>query len=223
MVLFRDRKAREVPGQKKQSFKGNFKEVFKVKDVWFSSLFYAFRFVATSSLLALLPLTLSERGLSSAKAGAFVAIMMGMSSLFKIVGGTASDRLGRRKPFLIICSVVQGVCVFAFATFSGVPLIIALVITGAAMGCIAPIFLSSLVEIKGIGPSLAGTTVGLVFMIGNFAGFLGPIISGKLMDVSGSQWPGFLFMGLAYFVAACVILPVKDTGSRKRGATTDAV
>jgi MFS family permease len=222
MVLFRDRKVQEAPGTKKTSFKENFRTVLKIKAVWLSTLFYSIRFIATSSLLALLPIMLSERGLTPGKAGAFVAIMMGSNSLFKIIGGTASDKLGRRKPFLIICTLVQSLCVFAFAIFNGVPLIIALVIAGVCMGCIAPVFMASLVETEGIGPALAGTTVGLVFMIGNIGGFVGPILSGKLMDVTGAQWPGLIFMGLCFFAAAFIIIPLKDTGVKKNKETANA-
>ena len=223
MVLFRDRKVQDAPGAKKSGFKENFKIVFKIKAIWLCSLFYLFRFISTTSILALLPLILTERGISAGKAGAFVAIMMGSNALFKIAGGTASDKLGRRKPFLIIGTVVQSFCVFAFATVSGVPLIIALIIAGAAMGSIAPIFMATIVETKGIGPALAGTAIGLVFMIGNFGGFIGPIITGKLMDAAGAQWPGFIFMGLCYFVAAFFILPLKDTGRKKNREVADNV
>ena len=105
-------------------------------------------------------------------------------------------------------------CVFAFATVNGLPLIISLIVAGAAMGSIAPIFMVSIVETEGIGPELAGTTIGLVFMVGNFGGFIGPIITGKIIDIAGSQWPGFIFMALCYFVAAFFIFPLKDTGRK---------
>lgn len=215
MVLFRDREVQDASEKKQQSIIGNFKKVFKVKAVWWASMFYSFRFVGTASLLALLPHSLSERGMTASMAGALVAIMMGTNSVFKIIGGTASDKLGRRKPFLLIGTLVQSICVFAFAVSSGVPLIIALVICGMAMGSMAPVFMATLVETKGIGPALAGSTVGLVLMIGNVAGSIGPVISGKLMDISGAQWPGFLLMGLAYALAALFILPIKDTGQEK--------
>jgi len=87
------------------------------------------------------------------------------------------------------------------------------------MGCVSPIFMATVVEIKEIGPALAGTTLGLVFMIGNVFGFIGPVASGKLMDITGAQWPGFLFMGLAYLVASLCILPVRETGQREKSKT----
>ncbi len=219
MVLFRDKKVQDASKAKKAGFKENFKKVFKIKAIWLTALFYLCRFISTSSIFALLPIILTERGISAGKAGAFVALIMASNALFKLAGGAASDKLGRRKPFLIVGTIVQSLCIFAFATFSGVPLIIALIVSGAAMGSIAPIFMASIVETEGIGPELAGTTIGLVFMIGNFGGFIGPIITGKIIDLSGSQWPGFIFMALCYFVAAFFIFPLKDTGRKKSNET----
>ena len=221
MVLFRDRKVQDAPKAKKAGFKEIFKKVFKIKAIWLTSLFYLCRFISTSSIFALLPIILTERGISAGKAGAFVAVMMGSNALFKLAGGAASDKLGRRKPFLIIGTIVQSLCVFAFATVNGVPLIISLIVAGAAMGSIAPIFMASIVETEGIGPELAGTTIGLVFMVGNFGGFIGPIITGKIIDIAGSQWPGFIFMALCYFVAAFFIFPLKDTGRKKTNEAVD--
>jgi MFS family permease len=173
--------------------------------------------VGVMSIFTLLPQSLSERGMTTAMAGIFVAILTGTNSVFKVVGGTLSDRTGKRKPFLFISSILLGLSILGFSSFTGIPLIVTLVIGGAAMGTISPIFMATIVETKGIGAALAGTTVGLIFMVGNVFGFVGPVVSGKLMDVTGAQWPGFLFMGIAYILASFFILPVRETGKgRKR-------
>ena len=194
----------------------NFKTVLKVKDIWWASIFYGLGTLGISSLFALLPHSLSERGLTTAAAGAYVAIMTGTNSCFKIVGGTLSDRMGKRKPFLFFSKFILGICAIIFSFVTGVPLIVALVIAGIAMGFIAPIFMATLVELKEIGPALAGTTVGLVFMVGNVFGFIGPVVSGKLMDITKAQWPGFVFMGVSLMAAAFFILPVRETGQKRR-------
>ena len=214
IVLFRDIKLNKT-SDKKQSIIENFKTVFKIKDVWWASAFFALGNAGIMSLYTLLPHSLSERGITEAKAGAFVAIMMVTNAIFKIVGGTASDKTGRRKPFLFIGNIIIGLCVITFTDLTGIPLVIALIIGGAAVGCISPIFMVTLVEMKGIGTALAGTTMGLIFMIGNGFGFVGPVVSGKLMDLTGSQFPGFLFMAFVFIASALCILPVKETGQGK--------
>ena len=108
---------------------------------------------------------------------------------------------------------------FTFSLSTGLPLIITLIIGGVALGTIGPVFMTIPVEIKEIGPSLAGTAMGLIFMIGNTLGFIGPVVSGKLMDLTGAQWPGFLFMGVSSIIGAFLILPVRETGQEKKKET----
>jgi cyanate permease len=223
MALFREG---EVPGHadKKPSIINNFKSVFKIKEVWWATGFYAIGTLGIMSLFAHLPASLAERGMTRAMAGVFVAILTASNAVFKIVGGTLSDRMGKRKPFLFFSNLVLGLCtVFGFSFLTGVPLIVALIIGGAAMGSIAPIFTVTLVEIKEIGPALAGTTIGVIFMIGNVFAFAGPVLSGKIMDVANAQWPGFLFIGLSFIIASFFILPVRETGQKQKKVAGSAV
>jgi cyanate permease len=216
IVLFRDRIITGTSEKKEQGVIDNFKKVFRVKYVWWLSAFYGLNMVTLMSVVALLPHSLSERGMSNAKAGGFVAIMMGMTCVFNILGGLLSDWVGKRKPFILISSIVFGICIFTFSISTGLPLIIALIIGGVALGTIGPVFMTIPVEIKEIGPSLAGTAMGLIFMIGNTLGFIGPVVSGKLMDLTGAQWPGFLFMGVSSIIGAFLILPVRETGQKRK-------
>ena len=216
LLLYRDRKVEKALGKRERSILENFKEVFRIKDVWWASAFMGLNMIGVMSVIALLPHSLSERGMTEVSAGGLVAIMFGMSSAFKIVGGFLSDRVGKRIPFIFISSIVQGICVIAFAFSTGIPLIIALAIAGVAMGVIPPVFMVIPVEIKEIGPALAATAMGLIFMIGNSGSLVGPVVAGKLMDFFGGQLPGFLFMGVAIIIGGFCILFVRETGQRKK-------
>lgn len=66
-----------------------------------------------------------------------------------------------------------------------------------------------------IGTALVGTAMGFIFMRGNTGGFVGPVVTGKLMDMAGTSMPGFIFIASALIVSAGVIIPLKETG-RKR-------
>jgi cyanate permease len=215
MFFFREQ---QVPGAEKprQNIAANFKKVLGVKDLWLLAAFYGFNMVGLMSTIALLPTTLEERGVTNA--GVYVSLMMGTTVVFNILGGLLSDRTGKRKPFLLVSAAMLGLCFISFATVTGVPLIAGLVLAGAALGTIATVLMIIPVELETIGQQLAATAVGLIFMIGNTAGFIGPIVSGKLIDVTGSPWGGFLFMGVALFFAAACIIPLTETGRRGRSA-----
>jgi len=216
MVFFKDSAIASIEKKEEQSMAENFKKVFRVKDIWWLGLYGFLAMAGTMALIALLANILSERGLTAARAGALVSIMLGVSTVFKIVGGVLSDRVGSRKPFLIIGALVQGICTIAFAAFSGMPLVVVLIICGIGMGVIPPIFFVIPLELKEIGPPLAATATGLIFMLSNAGGFFGPIISGKIMDLTGTHWPGFLFMGALLIIAAFCIFPMRETGRKAR-------
>jgi cyanate permease len=214
--LYKDVNIKTHEEQEKQNIRENFKKVFGVKDIWWAAVFYGLNMVGMMSVITLLPATLIEQGITESIAGALVGIMLGVATAFKIVGGIVSDRVGRRKPFLIISAIVQGICFIVLPAISGIPLITALIIAGAAIGTIVPVFLVLPVEIAEIGTALAATAGGLIFMIGNIGGFLGPIIAGKVMDLTGANWPGFIFMGTSLIIAGFCIFPIRETGQRKK-------
>ena len=91
-----------------------------------------------------------------------------------------------------------------------------LVIAGAALGTIAPVVMSVPVEMEKIGTALAGTAVGFIFMLGSTGGFMGPVVAGKLMDVTGNVMPGFIFVSTVLMVAAGFIVPLKETGRKRK-------
>ena len=216
LAVFKEKKIDRPGTTKKQNVIDNFKKVFRVKDIWWLAIFSGLNCIAMYSLVALLPSSFCDRGMSEAKAGALVGIMLGTAAVCKIVGGALSDWMGKRQPFLIITSIVMGVCVFTFPFFTGIPLIVSLVIAGVALGSITPILMVIPIEIKEIGPPLAATAMGLILMVGNIGGFIGPIVSGKIMDITGAQWPGFLFMGAALIIEAFCIFPVRETGHGRK-------
>jgi cyanate permease len=212
IAVFRDRTAAGGQGSHHQNIAANFKTVFKIKGIWLISIFYGLNMIGVMGVVSFLPLIFEERGM--ARPGELVAVMMGTTVFFNIIGGVLSDKAGLRRPFLIICAVVFGVCIPTFGVLNNIPLITALILGGIALGTIAPVLMAIPVEMKQVGTALAGTAVGIVFMIGNTGGFVGPVVAGKLMDLTGSFWPSFIFLSAALIVAAAFILPLEETGRK---------
>ncbi len=119
---------------------------------------------------------------------------------------------------LIVSALILGICIMVFAKATGLPLIIALALAGAAMGTIAPVMMVIPAEIKEVGPALTATAVGLIFMVGNTGGAIGPILGGKLIDSYGYP-AGFLTMAAALIIAALCIIPLRETGRKKHAPT----
>jgi cyanate permease len=216
VFLYRDPKNAVPLAKKDRGMAKNFKKVLKVRDLKLILSFRALNMFGFMALITFLPPIFQERGLE--RAGQLVSIMMGLVVVFNVVGSTLSDRLGKRKPFLIVSTVVLGLAIFTFQYLAGIPLIIALMIAGAALGTIAPIVFILPVEFEEIGPALAATAAGFMLMIGNAFGFLGPVITGKLIDVTGTNLAGFILIAACSILAAFLVLPIRETGRKKQKA-----
>ncbi|OGF67043.1 MAG: hypothetical protein A2Y62_10850 [Candidatus Fischerbacteria bacterium RBG_13_37_8] len=57
--------------------------------------------------------------------------------------------------------------------------------------------------------------MGIINMIGNIGAFIGPIVTGKLIDQTGSFGYGFIFIAAVIILAGVLVIPVQETG-RKR-------
>ena len=199
-------------GVPQESGFASFRKVVRIGNIWWLSIYYAFCIGALLSILSLLPAVLGDRGLDNP--GMLAALMTATLVASSIMGGMLSDRFGR-KPVLVVSTIVFALSVPTLLVFSGpiftsVPLLmISLVIAGAAAGPFLPVSTAMPVEMPGIGPLYAGTALGILFMIGNTGGFLGPIITGWLMDTTGSAWSGFLFVALLLLIAPLFLIKLK--------------
>ena len=185
----------------------SFRKVVRIGNIWWLSIYYAFCIGALLSILSLLPAVLGERGME--QPGMLTALLTGTLVASSILGGMLSDRFGR-KPVLVVSAIVFALSVPSLLIFEGAPLMICLVIAGAAAGPFLPVSTAMPVEMPGIGPLFAGTALGILFMIGNTGGFLGPLITGWLMDTTGSAWSGFMFVALLLLIAPLFLIRLRN-------------
>ncbi len=199
--------SQEESGVPQESGFASFRKVVRIGNIWWLSIYYAFCIGALLSILSLLPAVLGDRGLDNP--GMLAALLTATLVASSIMGGMLSDRFGR-KPVLVVSTIVFALSIPTLLIFSGPLLMICLVIAGAAAGPFLPVSTAMPVEMPGIGPLYAGTALGILFMIGNTGGFLGPIITGWLMDTTGSAWSGFLFVALVLLVAPLFLIKLRN-------------
>jgi len=207
IVIYRDPKTVSDAGTG-EDMVDSFKRVLAIRDIWLLSLTYGCVMLGAWTIIAILPSQLGSRGLSPQTA----QWMMLTAVIFNVVGGMLSDRLGRRKPILIGCAVALTIALPLMVVASGPMLIVALILAGMCFGSIIPVASAVPSEIKAVGPALAGTGVGVMFMIGNTGGFLGPVMSGWLIDTFGTPWAGYGFVTVAAAIAIVLAAKMSETG-----------
>lgn len=136
------------------------------------------------ALLGLLPRTLAETGMPVAKVGLAIAAWLVVAAFANFVGPTLSDRMGRRKPFIVVGSIVAGTALLTLAVAPSSPIVL-LSIAALGGGCFAPLLLAMPAEIEGIGPARAGAALGFLMLIGQAGGFILPAIAGAALQARG--------------------------------------
>jgi NNP family nitrate/nitrite transporter-like MFS transporter len=156
------------------------------------------------ALLGMLPRALGETGLAPAEVGLAVAGWLFAAGIANFVGPVVSDRLGRRRPLVVVGSIVAGTALALLAVAPRELVLPLLVVAALGGGTFAPLLLAMPLEIPGIGPARAGAALGLLMLVGQLGGFVLPVLSGLVKD-GPLGFAGAL--GLLALAHAAILLP----------------
>jgi MFS family permease len=153
-----------------------------------------------------------------------VVITQTLILAFGIIGAfvisAVSDKVQRRKPFLLLALIVGAIATLILGTssFSILTYVIAAVL-GFFLISVMPVALTTMEELKSVGPELSGASAGLAFELGNLGGFLGLLIMGFVLWVPTAVQPFFysiLFLFVAALISAALVFLVPETGRREK-------
>jgi MFS family permease len=155
-------------------------------------------------VLGWLPLFLvKSRGFSLAEMSKIGAAVYGVYALSCFLAGWASDRwilAGQspnlaRKFFIVACSLGTALCLVLTVNANATMTTVWLLCMGVFLGLGTPMLFTIGQTLA--GPRAAGQWMGLQNFVGNLSGILGPILTGVLIDKTGS-------FGWAFVVAAAI-------------------
>jgi hypothetical protein len=109
--------------------------------------------------------------------------------------------------------LATGILIIVAAYVLGISLWIVAALWGFMAGAAAIAFVVPL-EMEGVGPTLAGSALGVAVTAGYLGGFLAPLICMSLVNVTPVA--GFAFGGVCYALSALLFLLLKETGPRAR-------
>ncbi|MFC1951902.1 MFS transporter, partial [Chloroflexota bacterium] len=192
------------------------REAIRTRQFWLASTASILLMFCTQVVVVHIAPHAIKLGISATIAATTVSTIGGASILGRIGMGGISDRLGNKQTFIITISffIVSFVLIqfaqeawllYIFATLYGVA-------HGAFFTLLSPI----LAELFGLRS--LGTILGVVFGIGTVGGAIGPVLSGRIFDVTGSYQLSFLIC-LALSIIAIVLIsflrPISSETSRK--------
>jgi MFS family permease len=153
----------------------------------------------------LMPMIAGDLRLTNRQVGLIVSALSLTWAVAGFLGGTLTDRTGRRKPFLVAVIVCFSLCsMLSGLATSFMSLLLARLLMGLAEGPVLPISLSTMVFES--SPSRRGLNMGLVTNCGSnlLGGFLAPLILVPIATVF--TWrTAFFLAGMPGLVMALII------------------
>jgi len=197
------------------SLRSEFAKLLKNRLVWVLTGLYFCAGGCYDTLLIWLPNVMQAHGLDVFSAS-FVASMLPAGFLFSaIVIGYYSDKLGLRKPFVLVMGAVSGPVVFFTGTMIGLPVYVTAFLSGLCTVGVLTIILAIPVEAPNLSRSLS-SVLGIVASVGNLGSFLLPTVVGQLRDVSGTFLLSMLMLAIVGEGMLILGLFLPETGRKAK-------
>ena len=187
----------------RQSVKQKLRQVVAVRAVWVISLGKIGVWACMRGFSGYLPLFLRGEGWAPASADFALSLFFIASLLFAIPIPALSDRLGTRKPFLMMAAGAIGISTLLMSTATPIIVFAGVIIGGMFFDAFMGLSITSVAEAKGVGPALAGTAIGFLGMIQEIGGTISPPLGNALAGISPQMpfylWGSLSFVGMAIF------------------------
>jgi MFS family permease len=185
------------------------KEAVKNGEIWKAGLIWLFFETTAIAFLTWAP-TLFQRfkGLDPFYASLLASLVMYSSLFFVPLFGWASDRFGRRKPFITVGSVSMALSLIWIAYSSGSALLLSVVALGISVSMTPPLAMA--IVAQGLPPRLSGTGFSIVTLCQNIGIALSAPLGGYLFQTTQSLVLTFLGISVFAFASAATALTIKS-------------
>jgi MFS family permease len=188
---------REGPFRKSRNdTKVPWRSAFSNHELWKTGLVLLLFQVTTLSFLSWAPkLSHDYRGLDLVYASTLASSLMLAAIPFAPLFGWASDKIRRRRPFLIAGPLLMALAMFSSAYATGVSLVASVVFLGIAAAMVPPIV--ALMPTELLEPDVVGLGFGILALCLSIGAALAAPLFGAFLDTTGSM--EFSFLGVAVF------------------------
>lgn len=185
---------------------------------WLLVIMYFFATIPGYGISSFFPSMLHQIGLPIALVGGLTALPFVMAVIGLVVVGILSDRVLKRRAFIILPMVILGVLLIAAALVRDVniPISIALfVLAGFGLYAFLGPFWASVSQVLPV--ATVGGAMGLINALGNLGGFTGPFVVGYLNGRTGNFISGFVFLGACALAMAALALLLRVREGKEAG------
>ena len=130
------------------------------------------------------------------------------SLLFTLPLALLSDRLGRRRPLLLVAALMITVGFGLLSVAQGILVWVAVICAGIMRDGYMATMMTLIIELRGIGPAFAGTATGVIMAISLTGAVVAPPIGNRL-EAIGAGVP-FLFWAALALVGWVALTAVRE-------------
>jgi MFS family permease len=187
---------KEGPMRDERKGESNLRQTISNVEIWKVGLIWLLFNAAVISFTTWAPKLFQDfKALTPIRSAFLASILMWASMPFAPVFGWASDRIGRRRPLMVIGSILMAGALTLVAQTSGPVMIASLIALGVSVATVPPMVMALPPVI--LGPQSAGTGFGITTVCMNAGIALAPPLIGFLIDATGA--PTLSFTGMAIF------------------------
>lgn len=140
--------------------------------------------------------------------GGGITLVTGL--VFGLVSGSLSDRLGRRKPFVIGAAVLVAIgTMFPLIAPFGWAMLVAATFSGIGNGAYQAVDQALNVDVLP-NPESAAKDLGILNVANSGGQILGPVVMSTLVTITGGYQAGFVAAGLLVIISAFLIMLIRS-------------
>lgn len=189
---------------------GDFKAVTRTRVFW-TLCAIQFLFLPT---LTTIPLHIAVHGMDLGMSAASAAILLSTVGAASVVGrltiGAFSDRIGGKHGFILCFLPLIASLIALLAVSSPWPLFAAIALYGFGHGGLFTIVAPTIAEF--FGTKAHGAIFGAIVFFGTIGGALGPILTGRIFDITGSYDPAFMTLAGMAVLGLVLVLSLPRPG-----------
>lgn len=194
------------------SLRDSLLQVCRLRNVWLLSVAMFGIGGAIQGSLGYLPLYLRNEGWEPRAADGALASFHFASLLFTVPFTLLSDRMGVRRPLLLASALMLLIGFGVLSFVQGTIVWLAIIFAGITRDGYMATMMTLIIELRGVGPALAGTATGLIMAISRIGSVVAPPV-GNGLEAVGPGVP-FLFWAALALLGLVALTAVRE----ERGA-----
>ena len=220
-IMVREPPHDNIPAEPAGRDNTSLRRIFQNKHLWLVAILFLLLLFFFDGWLTWAPALMMLKGATENMAGFIVSICVWIGIPTTLLIPRLSYRLGLRKLFLWMPAIILALSTWGVIYIS-IPWSWSLmVLLGVALNTLFTTILALPIEM--VSKEEVGTATGLVLSVGNIGGFIGPLVGGRIFDLTGNLHL-FLIVLVGISVAATIIaLRIPETGPKGRGSLHDYI